>query len=76
MKELSHILGLFQTPVETVASGDDQLAGQLMELLIGIRADARTNKDFATSDRIRDTLAEIGVSLEDRKDGTIWRRQS
>lgn len=76
LKELSHILGLFQTPVETVASGDDQLAGQLMELLIGIRADARTNKDFATSDRIRDTLAEIGVSLEDRKDGTIWRRQS
>jgi cysteinyl-tRNA synthetase len=38
-----------------------------------MRADARKAKNFKESDRIRDELARLGVVLEDRADGTIWR---
>ena len=45
----------------------------LMRLLIELRAEARGRKDWATSDRIREQLNELGVTLEDRADGTIWK---
>lgn len=43
-----------------------------MELLIELRNRARANKDFATSDKIRDELAEKGIQLKDGKDGTTF----
>ena len=46
-----------------------------MDLLITLRMESRKKKDFATADKIRDSLAAIGVVLEDRKDGTVWRVQ-
>jgi cysteinyl-tRNA synthetase len=48
------------------------LTGELVDVLIGLRKEARARKDFATSDAIRDRLKEIGVVLEDTKDGTRW----
>lgn len=45
---------------------------QLMEAVIRLRNEAKKNKDFATSDRIRDELSKIGVQLKDSKDGTLW----
>ena len=45
-----------------------------IEDLIAQRTQARANKDFAEADRIRDGLAEKGILLEDKADGTIWRR--
>jgi len=74
LKELADILGLFRAKPETATGQDDQLVGQLVELLIEIRADARAQKDFATSDKVRDRLSEIGLTLEDRKGETTWRR--
>ena len=72
LRELSSLLGLFQEgPVG--AGGDDALVGKLMELMIDLRAEARAKKDFATSDRIRDGLNELGITIEDRKDATGWR---
>ncbi len=41
-----------------------------VSMLIDIRKTARDNKDFATSDRIRDELLALGVQLKDGKDGT------
>ena len=43
-----------------------------MDLLIELRPTARKSKDFATADRIRNALAEIGITLEDRPGGTEW----
>jgi cysteinyl-tRNA synthetase len=47
----------------------------LIQLLIGLRDEARARKDWTLSDSIRDRLAEIGVILEDGKTGTTWRLQ-
>ena len=52
----------------------DGLDDDAIEYLVRQRTEARGAKDFATSDRIRDELAEAGVVLEDKSDGTIWRR--
>ncbi|MEO8066728.1 MAG: cysteine--tRNA ligase [Flavobacteriales bacterium] len=51
---------------------DDGLSNDLMTVLLGMRAEAKANKDFAASDRIRDTLAGIGITIKDTKEGTIW----
>jgi len=42
-----------------------------VELLIEIRKQAKANKDFATSDKIRNQLAEMGIQLKDEKDGSM-----
>ena len=56
-----------------ISIADDELTREMMNLLISLRMSARKNKDFATADHIRDALAEIGIVLEDRQDGTSWR---
>lgn len=55
------------------ASSDssDKLSGTV-ELLIKLRAEARANKDFATSDKIRDELLELGIQLKDSREGTTF----
>lgn len=56
-------------------SGTDSDTGLLtgtVELLIQLRNDARTNKDFATSDKIRDQLGALGIQLKDGKEGTTF----
>ncbi len=52
-------------------SGIDKLSGAV-EVLIRLRQEARANKDFALSDKIRDELAEVGIQLKDGKDGTTF----
>jgi cysteinyl-tRNA synthetase len=67
-------LGLFQFAA-TPSAGDDELAGKLMGLIIQLRADARKSKNYAVADQIRKGLDEAGVVLEDRAEGTLWRRK-
>jgi len=64
------ILGL-QNISESNGGNSDKLS-DTVELLINMRAEARANKDFALSDKIRDELAEIGIQLKDGKDGTTF----
>ncbi|WP_323788164.1 cysteine--tRNA ligase [Psychroserpens sp.] len=52
-------------------NGTDKLSGAV-ELLIQLRQEARANKDFALSDKIRDELAAKGIQLNDGKDGTTF----
>ncbi|OIQ38270.1 MAG: cysteine--tRNA ligase [Bacteroidetes bacterium MedPE-SWsnd-G1] len=52
-------------------ASDSKLDG-VMQMLIDMRKDARDNKDWALSDKIRDELAELGIQLKDGKDGTTF----
>ncbi len=63
---LEDILGL--QPLQAQQSNK---IDQVLSLLIEIRKDARTRKDFATSDQIRNKLAEAGITLKDEKDGSV-----
>ena len=73
LKELSSILGLFRAPIEAKDSGEGRLTGPLIDLLIELRADLRKEKNFRLADAIRQRLAGLGVTLEDRPGGTSWR---
>ncbi len=65
------VLGVLPAYLER--GSDATLEDGLMSLLLKLRADARSHKDWATADKIRQELAELGVTLEDRPDGTIWK---
>jgi cysteinyl-tRNA synthetase len=72
LRELAATLGLFREPPKSAAPADEGLTSPLLELLIALRAELRKAKNFALSDQIRDRLAALGVTLEDRPDGTGW----
>lgn len=72
LRELGGTLGLFRRPPEKVEPARDHLTGKLLDLLVALRNEARKAKDFATADKIRNRLAELGVKLEDRPAGTEW----
>ena len=66
------VLGI--VPEDELAGASDAAREEgLIRALIELRAEARAAKDFATADRIRERLTALGVTLEDRPDGTIWR---
>jgi cysteinyl-tRNA synthetase len=74
LRELSNILGLFRSTPAKRGGASEGVLPQVMQLLIELRADARTKKDFATGDKIRNSLTAMGITLEDRKGGaTEWR---
>jgi len=58
---------------EDSGSGDAAREDGLVRLLIDLRNQARASKEWATADTIRDRLRDLGVVLEDRADGTIWK---
>jgi cysteinyl-tRNA synthetase len=68
-----NVLGII--PDESAASNTANAEREvgLIRLLIDLRAEARATRDFAKADLIRHQLADLGVTLEDRADGTIWR---
>ncbi|MBK1440780.1 cysteine--tRNA ligase [Parapedobacter sp. ISTM3] len=47
---------------------------RLMEMIIALRNEAKLQKDYATSDRIREGLSAIGIQLKDSKEGTLWNK--
>ncbi|MCY2973807.1 MAG: cysteine--tRNA ligase [Planctomycetota bacterium] len=78
LRELAAILGLFLKPCKqsSQSEGDSaEVVEGLMQLIIQIRADARTKKDFPTSDLVRNGLASLGITLQDGKDGTLWEQK-
>jgi cysteinyl-tRNA synthetase len=60
---------------ESGASNSDAHAeafGGAVDLLLALRAKAKADKDWATSDMIRNRLAELGFTVKDTKDGATW----
>jgi cysteinyl-tRNA synthetase len=72
-RELRDFFDLQATDAPQAPEGD--LTGQLVELLILARQEARKAKVFAIADLIRDRLADLGIALEDHPQGTIWKRK-
>ncbi len=54
-----------------IKTGSDDTEG-LIQVLLNIRAEAKTKKDFATSDKIRDELLKLNFTIKDEKNGTTW----
>jgi len=75
LRELGEVLGVLQLEPEAFLRAD--AAGRVdaaeVEALIQARLNARAEKNWAESDRIRDQLTALGVVLEDGKGGTTWR---
>jgi cysteinyl-tRNA synthetase len=72
LRKLAGVLGLMLE----VEKKEGQAAAPFIELLIELRRDLRTQKNYATADQIRKRLVELGVILEDSKEGTSWRWNS
>ncbi len=60
------ILGL-----KSFTEADNKKLKGVMDLLIDIRKEAKSRKDFATSDKIRNQLTKLGISLKDEKGGEM-----
>ncbi len=68
LRELAGVLGLRLS--EKTGSGG---ADKFIDLLLEVRAEVRKQKLWAVSDLIRDRLKELGVTVEDSKEGSTWR---
>lgn len=76
MRDLASVLGILQLESEDfLHAGAANVDAAEVETLIQARLQARSDKNWAESDRIRDQLSAMGVVLEDSKGATTWRLQ-
>lgn len=73
--KLGSFIGLLQMDADAFLKQGVALSDEDIDHKISLRNKARDNKDFATSDQIRDELTELGIVLEDASNGTGWRRK-
>ena len=57
---------------ESNSASESELTADLIDMILNLRLEAKKNKDFATSDKIRDELTQKGVKIKDTKDGFEW----
>ena len=74
LKKLSGVLGLLQDDPKMFFQFGAAIADQEIEQQIALRNTARDEKDFETADKIRDSLTEQGISLDDSSEGTTWKK--
>ncbi len=87
LKELSEVMHLFAEDILGLSMANGQCSmvngsnareeafSKVMDMVLELRAKAKANKDWATSDKIRDELAAAGFEVKDTKDGATWRLQ-
>ena len=83
LKETMHlftedILGLstlstFNSQLSTSNNAREEAFGKVVDMVLELRAKAKADKDWATSDKIRDELAAAGFEVKDTKDGVTWK---
>ena len=80
LKELSEVMQLFAFELlglksEKGANNDarEEAYGRVVDMVLQLRTKAKTDKDWATSDQIRDALANAGFEVKDTKDGVTWK---
>ena len=72
-RSLAAVLGLQLDAPERAADGED--AGPFIDLLLSVRQQLREAKQWALADEVRNRLRDLGVVVEDRPDGAVWRRE-
>ena len=74
--ELSRVVRFYVFDVlglrDDLAGDNSQMLGEVIDMVLDIRTQAKAAKDWTTSDRIRDGLGAIGIKVKDRKDGSDW----
>ena len=81
LKETMHLfaedlLGLSTLNSQLSTGGNaarEEAFGKVVDMVLDLRAKAKANKDWATSDKIRDELAALGFEVKDTKDGATWK---
>jgi cysteinyl-tRNA synthetase len=72
---MAEVLGLLVNERQGKLDGADMLVNQLMDIIIDIRQEARKKKDWATADKIRDSLGAAGIVIEDSPQGARWKKR-
>ena len=78
MRGLGNILGLLELDPQAYLrgeAGEGDLADANVDALVVQRQQAKSDRNFALSDQIRDQLKVAGIVLEDSKEGTVWKRE-
>jgi cysteinyl-tRNA synthetase len=70
--KLGRVLGFFKNLQERLQDTMPDLSKQLIELILNYRKEARANKDWALSDRLRDDLLALGIEIKDSPGGSTW----
>ena len=77
--EMASIIGIFEQPVPIDKTEEKtvepELVNALMKIILSLRQDARSAKNWATSDKIRDELKAVGIIVEDTPQGAVWHKQ-
>jgi len=74
LQSLAAVLGLHLDPPQSAADGGED-AGPFIDLLLSVRQQLREAKQWALADEVRNRLRDLGVVVEDRPDGAVWRRE-
>ena len=72
---LANTIGLLSNSPQKFLQSGVELSSQVIEEMIARRDQARIDRDFILSDKIREELLSNNIILEDSKNGTIWRKQ-
>jgi cysteinyl-tRNA synthetase len=54
------------------STSNNEVLKDVVDMVLNLRMQAKTNKDYATSDFIRDELTKLGITIKDKKDGFEW----
>ena len=73
--DLSDIFAALDELATEVGAPTAPMGGDVIDALLVRRAEARTGRDWATADAIRDRLGELGIVIEDTADGARWHRR-
>ncbi len=72
---MADVLGILAQERLGAVDTSQELVGQLMDIIIGIRQDARQAKNWAIADTVRDSLGAVGIVLEDSPQGVRWKKR-
>ena len=73
LTETCQVLGIYSNQTQDNSPDNETTLEPLIELLLEIRQDARNQKNWNTSDKIRDRLKELNIEIKDTHEGTTWK---